>query len=240
MGVPVVASIVLVASLVLSIPPAALPGGANLSHPIASQSNPPSAVRSSITPVTTPVAQEPSSTHPGGEWTQLHPQSHPSPRLGAGMVYDATDGYILLFGGTYLGGNSTWGYWGCLNDTWMFRGGVWTNLSIPGPPPACSPSLAYDPDLGYVLAYIGTYQIPGRLNSTTVEVNETWRFVGGIWTEVNVSGPAPGDGFLGSSYNPAQYDASTRSVESLQLNLVQQNGNLAERAIRWQFYSGEW
>src|SRR5580658_7917305 len=57
----------------------------------------------------------------------------PSLRASANMVWDAKDGYVLLFGGCNLyDGYVCDGQY--LNDTWEFSSGTWTNLT-----PAISP-----------------------------------------------------------------------------------------------------
>src|SRR4029077_7941521 len=61
-------------------------------------------------------------SYEAGRWTQLHPAASPPLRTAAGMVYDASDRYVLLFGGTTRGN-------GWLNDSWSFSGGTWTNLT---------------------------------------------------------------------------------------------------------------
>src|SRR5690349_2026869 len=93
----------------------------------------------------------------------------PSARYGAGMVYDAKDGYVLLFGG-YDSQHD-------LNDTWMFLGGNWTKLSPPLSPSArYAPAMAYDGGDGYVLLFGGSTPAAG--------LNDTWKFTGGNWTQL--------------------------------------------------------
>jgi hypothetical protein len=61
----------------------------------------------------------------------------PSPRQGAASGYDPAPGaqYLLLFGGE--GPN------GLLGDTWLYRGGAWTNVTSTACNGACPPRLAY-------------------------------------------------------------------------------------------------
>ena len=170
---------------------------------------------SSTVPTVSPIpAPRQSSSVSGGalpgdggarpQWTQLHPLIHPSDRFDAHMAYDAADGYVVLFGG--------WVYPSllfnasptrCLNDTWIYRGGVWTNLSIPGPPQTCSAAMAYDAADGYVVAYITWNQTsPYYIH----RVNETWKFSHGAWTQLDI--PEPGI----IQYPTATYDPVERAV----------------------------
>jgi PKD repeat protein len=119
----------------------------------------------------------------------------PFERAYAPLVWDASDGYVLMFGG---GSESYSNY--LVGDTWTFADGHWTLLH-----PTLSPSdrdaevLAYDPSLGggtVVLfgGYVGSY---GELS---VVENDTWTYHAGAWTNVTVPGaPAPparwGSGF---------------------------------------------
>jgi len=104
---------------------------------------------------------------------------HPSNRFTPGLVYDATDGYVVLYGGWINSSNEIFAKIPahCMNDTWTYQGGQWTNLSIRGMPPSCDPAMAYDPVLREVVAYF-TF------------VNETWTFSHGRWAELqNLSNP---------------------------------------------------
>ena len=53
-----------------------------------------------------------------GNWTALATNASPPARALAGLAYDASDGYLLMFGGQ--GASSTF------NDTWEFTNGGWT------------------------------------------------------------------------------------------------------------------
>ncbi|MCI4344616.1 MAG: kelch motif-containing protein [Thermoplasmata archaeon] len=107
-----------------------------------------------------------------GAWINLTPNPSPPARERAGMVYDAADGYILLFGGDAAGQ--------ALNDTWKFLAGTWTQLA-----PSKAPSIrtagtmVFDAADGYVLLFGGdaalTFPYAG-------DYRDTWSFVGGVWT----------------------------------------------------------
>lgn len=94
------------------------------------------------------------------------------------MVYDASDHYMVLFGGVSPKGV-------LLNDTWICRNESWTELH-----PAISPpvrewaSIAYDAADGYVILFGGW--------SNPWWVNDTWSFHAGAWTNRTTPGfPAP-------------------------------------------------
>jgi len=53
----------------------------------------------------------------GGQWTELSPSKSPGARESPNLVYDSSDGYILLFGG--------YGSKGVLGDTWSFAKTTW-------------------------------------------------------------------------------------------------------------------
>ncbi|MCI4317647.1 MAG: PKD domain-containing protein [Thermoplasmata archaeon] len=108
-----------------------------------------------------------------GTWTNLTPSLAVSPqgRYKAGMVYDAGDGYVLLFGGN--GGNTY------LNDTWKFHAGAWTKLSpARSPTPREDLSMADDLADGYVLMFGGEPPLPATPRP------ETWTFSAGVWTNL--------------------------------------------------------
>ena len=112
----------------------------------------------------------------------------PSPREASTMVWDAADGYLLLFGGLH--------YPNVLNDTWSFLNNSWTHLA-----PAVSPStrfaasLAYYPDqgFGYVVLFGGQSEATiTEGNSSANGYNDTWSYKSPLAASVSVS-PSPID-----------------------------------------------
>ena len=65
-------------------------------------------------------------TFQSGQWTNITGAlaQAPSSRIQAVMAYDAADGYVVMFGGVHNISTSQ-----PYNDTWIFRGGSWTNLT---------------------------------------------------------------------------------------------------------------
>lgn len=118
----------------------------------------------------------------GPEWSRVVVPSSPPPRESESMVYDPLAGYVLMYGGIggeYRDGNFL--YDACLNDTWTFSAGTWSDLNVPGPPSSCLVAMAYDSTAQTVIAYVGS-------NQTTV-LDQTWEFSYGRWTQLAVEGP---------------------------------------------------
>ncbi len=87
-------------------------------------------------------------TFSGGRWS-LSSASGPLPRALGQLTFDATDGYVLLYGGT--GCNAV--NWLC-SDTWTFRAGVWSQLFPLASPIVENGSqevLSYDSTTGYTV-----------------------------------------------------------------------------------------
>jgi hypothetical protein len=124
-----------------------------------------------------------------GAWTNLAPGTQPQNRANFTMVYDTADSYVFLFGG-YITGAGT-GDWG---DSWKYVGGTWTKLSqtTAGLNARSGMCGVYVPLVsghgGYVLMFGGKYNGSAAGNYPT----DTWKFVGGSWTNITASvGSAP-------------------------------------------------
>jgi Galactose oxidase, central domain len=124
-----------------------------------------------------------------GAWTQIFPPSSPPARVDASMAYDAHDGYVVLFGGSAgsSGGyNNTSNY---LNDTWSYLHGIWSPIEPTSPTPENTPSprygaaMTYDAQDGYVVLFGGDFE--------RNFLNNTWKFVGGQWTNITPSSQTP-------------------------------------------------
>ncbi|HZY70893.1 MAG TPA: hypothetical protein VFF67_07970 [Thermoplasmata archaeon] len=118
----------------------------------------------------------------GGNWSQLHPAASPTSRFWSSMAWDASTGSIILFGGTGPNGD--------LNDTWSYSNGTWTNLSLAiGPPVRSHALIEFDAADGYLLLF-GGQGTRCSFGCTEVELNDTWAFHGGRWSQL-LSGSAP-------------------------------------------------
>ncbi|MCI4350087.1 MAG: kelch motif-containing protein [Thermoplasmata archaeon] len=123
-----------------------------------------------------PGGQAPTWSFTAGAWTN-RTTAVPSARADARMTYDAADGEVVLFGGYRLAGSPAV-VWTPLNDTWTFRGGVWTELTgRPGPAARDGAGMAYDAADGYVVLF-GGYGAAGRA------LGDTWEFVSGNWSRL--------------------------------------------------------
>lgn len=131
----------------------------------------------------------------GTSWRRpLDATPEPPSRSAASMVYDASHGYVLLFGGVGADGNP-------LHDTWKWQSGVWTQLH-----PATSPSarsgaaITFDAARGEVTLFGG--EAAGE--RTGVPLNDTWSWDGSSWNEIPSGDPRPSPRFgAGFAYDPA-------------------------------------
>jgi Galactose oxidase, central domain len=124
----------------------------------------------------------------------------PPPTSYAAATFDATDEYVLMFGGNDVNGNA-------MATTWSFVHNNWTNLtgSIgPSPTARWASSMAYDAANGTVILF------GGCLNpSCSALGDDTWSYAHDRWT--NLSGALP-------VFPPPRgrammtYDASTGTV----------------------------
>ena len=119
-----------------------------------------------------------------GQWIELTPASpEPPARYGAGLAYDAADGYLVLFGGISAGGKA-------LNDTWIFRNNIWSQIDVAGasPSPRAFFGMTYDSAGGFILLF------GGILQNGLSDSNETWEFNAGLWHLISPPlSPAPRD-----------------------------------------------
>jgi hypothetical protein len=111
----------------------------------------------------------------GGTWTNLTAglSTAPSPRFGASIVDDASDGYVLLIGGEAPNGS-------LLDDAWSWRAGAWTLLGHFPQVPSFQGGMTFDASDNYVLAF-------GGGNATGAGANSTWTYKAGVWTELDLS-----------------------------------------------------
>lgn len=160
-----------------------------------------------------------------GAWTNLTGtlSTAPSPRSGAAMVSDPSEGGVVLFGGLDATGHF-------LNDTWEFNSGVWTNLTaargVPAPPRLYLPTMSTDDSDGLVLL-CGGDELGGY------GLSSTWTWSAGSWTNVSsTAGTAPSPRFD----NVAADDAAGHGV----LEYGGFNGNTTVYNDTWLFSAGTW
>ena len=158
-----------------------------------------------------------------GNWSPLPLTVLPSSRSFPSMADDPANGCLVLFGGrTPLRS---------LNDTWCFSRGDWTNItgsgSEPTPPSRYGSGMAAFPSVGGVLLFGGAHIAGG----VSVELNDTWAFSSGGWTNVlpDVSPPA------------RCYAGVTPAVNGS--SVLMYGGTSASGAVLgdlWQYESGGW
>ncbi len=106
------------------------------------------------------------------------------------LVYDPADGYVLLFGGTTVYISSIGNTNGFSNETWDFRGGVWTHISLSPtrwtPPIMSEAMLAYDTTSSEVVLFGGFFSFEGRGGY----FDQAYSYRGGVWSGI-VSSPTP-------------------------------------------------
>ena len=163
-----------------------------------------------------------------GGWFQLNPVSSPSPRGGPGMAYDAATGTVVLFGGSLNGdfGGISGGV--DYDDTWIWDGKTWTNVSPAVSPPGRrfdTQGMAYD-------ARTGTVVLFGGITANQTVLGDTWTWNGRTrtWTEhFPANSPSP-------RRAPIAYDAATGTV----VLFSGDNGATAIDAATWVWNGTNW
>ncbi|MCI4317078.1 MAG: hypothetical protein L3J96_00935, partial [Thermoplasmata archaeon] len=162
-------------------------------------------------------------TYASGLWTNLTPSLSVSPpaREHAAMVFDAADGYLLMFGGDSCSSSAPYS----CNDSWAFVGGAWSPIpAVSAPGPRSAAAITYDSSDGYVVLYGGVTDT----SANSSPLSETWTYRGGIWTnrtgQLSVNPPpSVGAGFA--------YDARDGYA-------LLDGGNLSGQS--WTYSAGAW
>ncbi|MCI4334512.1 MAG: kelch repeat-containing protein [Thermoplasmata archaeon] len=142
-------------------------------------------------------------SYPAGVWALVNFSTHPPPRADAMMVFDAHDGYLLLFGGC---ADVPQPFGGCLQtraDTWRFSGTAWTQVSTGthGPAGRAGAGMVYQPTLSEVLLLEGWNGTSGSA------LADEWSYSGGSWTSLGSSGITPARWDLAAAWDG--YDSET-------------------------------
>jgi hypothetical protein len=115
----------------------------------------------------------------GTNWTNVtpaNPSNSPSVRFGFSMVYDSTHHEVVLFGGQ-----------GCcsqLNDTWLWDGLNWANVTPSNP--ADSPSAREYPAMAFDSAHNQVVLFGGITNT---ELGDMWLWDGTVWAPISPANP---------------------------------------------------
>lgn len=154
----------------------------------------------------------------GADTVHVSEETPPIPLPGV-VSYDVKDGYLVLFGDTLGRSGQTWTY---ANDTW-------TDITATaGAPPLAQVgySMAYDTRDGYVVLF-------GGLANGYGDLNQTWTFSGGKWTEI----------FPVVSPSPREYASMTFNAHDWTILLFGGNGAggaYTDLNDTWTFAAGEW
>ncbi|MEK7866415.1 MAG: kelch repeat-containing protein [Planctomycetota bacterium] len=111
--------------------------------------------------------------HEGPQWRELMvPGVHPEPRVVSAIAYDPVRRLIVIQGGA----NGSHDNGGWFDDTWVFDGTSWRQLTPPASPPRLAGhAMVYDPVRGEIVLF-------GGVGPTNYEIAETWVFDGTTWT----------------------------------------------------------
>lgn len=162
-------------------------------------------------------------TYHNGTWANLTAtlSASPAPRSGAGMSWDPSSTKLVLFGGVGSSGS-------LLNDTWVFSGGSWKNLTstlLRSPPPTYAPSLTTDSADGAVLLFGGAW--------TNGAFGQTWEWRGSGWTNLTGSLTAAPAARLWAASADDPWDGGV-------LVFGGYDDNATYFSDTWLFHSGTW
>jgi hypothetical protein len=120
----------------------------------------------------------------------------PSGRFDARMVYDPTTAHTILFGGSTASDPATKTSYE-FSDTWDWNGLFWTQLF-----PLHVPAARY----GHVMVYDSARQriviFGGRTGGGKTDLNDTWVYKNGDWTQLNTPNAPPARLLAGGAYDP--------------------------------------
>ncbi len=153
------------------------------------------------------------------------PIGSPPGRSAVTMVYDAADGYVVLFSD---GSSSS-----VQGDTWIFQGGHWTELALAvAPSPRLGAYMAFDAQDGYVLLFGGWGG-----NNGPYEYGDTWAFAGGSWHLLIPQSSCAGEG--GSTPCPSARDSGSMADDPAD-GMVILFGGYGGLGDTWGFAGGNW
>jgi hypothetical protein len=122
----------------------------------------------------------------GSTWSLLTPSNSPSGRENAAMAYDQATSQLILFGGYNPEDNTDGGY---LDDTWVWTGSTWQELSPATSPSArASAAMAYDSATSQLILFGGS--------NASSAVNDTWVWTASTWSQLSPSASPNGPGTM--------------------------------------------
>src|SRR5437588_1774835 len=127
----------------------------------------------------------------GSNWKQASPLTSPSGRQAAGMVFDATRGVTVLFGG-YDDSQAAL-VDAVRQDTWLWDGATWTQQQTTLMPERTqNPGLAYDPALSKIVLIGGfMFHMPSQFapSGFLLYEKDTWTLDASGWTRLQSTWP---------------------------------------------------
>src|SRR6266496_4215107 len=104
------------------------------------------------------------------DWTQRFPTHVPPKRMYTAMAQYGSGAGVVMFGGLNLGPTGVFTQFNVLDDTWIWNGTDWTQLSPSLSPPArYGATMAYDPVRDTAILFGGT-------NAAGQFLSDTWKF----------------------------------------------------------------
>lgn len=144
----------------------------------------------------------------------------PPARSDTTLAYDPALRELVLFGGSTSGGSA--------NDTWVWNGTGWSEVTVSGSSPAAryGASMSYDPATSQMLLFGG--------QGTSSLLGDTWAWNGGnsSWTEVDAGG---GSDVSARDWASMGYDPATG-----QLVLVDGFNNAGDDIDTWAWSGSQW
>jgi hypothetical protein len=132
------------------------------------------------------------------------------------MVYDAADGYAILFGGT--------SGWFPSTTTWIFANGSWTPLLLnPSPAGRDYPGMAYDAKDGYVVLFGGVSN-----GAYSRALGDTWKFTHGQWSQ------------LSPKHSPSPREEPEMTYDTIDGYVLLYSSYYSSLHDTWSFASGQW
>ena len=121
----------------------------------------------------------------------------PSARFDTRMVFDPSTRHTILFGGSTatdsFGSKLSYEF----GDTWDWNGIVWTQLF-----PLHVPTARYGQVMVYDSARQRIVMWGGRTGNGKIDLNDTWVFKNGDWTQIDTPASPPGRVLAGGAYDP--------------------------------------
>lgn len=125
-------------------------------------------------------------------WMLQNPPPYPTTlaRRAGGIAWHPAAGGLVLYGGLQSGPTLV------LNDTWLWNGATWTQLTpTTTPPPRWGHKLVFDSRRQRLVTF------GGRSPTTTAVANDTWEFDGVDWLQVFPAQSANARAFYGMAFD---------------------------------------